>query len=42
MSILEVSQILGNLGEYVGAIAVVATLIHLSLALKHSRTGSNL
>ena len=30
MSILELSQILGNFGEFVGAVAVVATLIYLA------------
>jgi hypothetical protein len=34
MSILELSQILGNFGEFVGAIAVVATLIYLATQVR--------
>ena len=37
MSITELSQILGNFGEFVGAIAVVATLFYLAVQVRHSR-----
>ena len=33
---LEITQILGNLGEFVGAIGVVATLIYLAIQVRHS------
>jgi hypothetical protein len=33
---LEITQILGNLGEFVGALAVVATLIYLAIQVRHS------
>ena len=36
MSIFEVSQILGNFGEFIGAIAVVATLIYLANQVRES------
>ena len=36
MSIFELSEILGNLGEFVGAIAVVATLIYLANQVRDS------
>lgn len=31
------AQLLGNYGEFVGAIAVVATLIYLSIQVRHSK-----
>ena len=34
MTLLEVSQLLGNFGEFVGAIAVVATLFYLTLQIR--------
>ena len=34
---METIQILGNLGEFVGAFAVVATLIYLTIQVRHSR-----
>ena len=37
MSFLETAQLLGNLGEFVGAIAVVVTLAYLALQVKHSK-----
>ena len=37
MSALELSQMLGNYGEFVGAIAVVATLLYLTIQVRHSR-----
>ena len=33
---LEITQILGNLGEFVGALGVVATLIYLAVQVRHS------
>lgn len=33
---LEITQILGNLGEFVGAIGVVATLIYVAIQVRHS------
>ncbi len=33
---MEITQILGNLGEFVGAIGVVATLIYLAIQVRHS------
>jgi hypothetical protein len=37
MSLSELSQILGNIGEFVGAIAVVATLFYLAVQVRHSK-----
>jgi hypothetical protein len=34
---MEIIQMLGSLGEFVGAIAVVATLIYLTIQVRHSR-----
>jgi len=34
MSALEISQLLGNYGEFIGAIAVVVTLIYLSIQVR--------
>ncbi len=34
---LEVIETLGNLGEFIGAIAVVVTLVYLSVQVRHSR-----
>lgn len=36
MSLIEVSQLLGNFGEFLGAIAVVVTLIYLAAQVKHN------
>jgi hypothetical protein len=36
MSTLEFSQLLGNYGEFVGAIAIVVTLIYLAVQLKQN------
>ena len=36
MSALEFSQLLGNYGEFIGAIAIVATLIYLAVQLKQN------
>ena len=37
MTLMEWSQLLGNFGEFFGAIAVVATLIFLSVQVRHSK-----
>ena len=37
MSLMEISQLLGNFGEFVGAIAVVVTLIYLASQVKLSK-----
>ena len=34
---VETAQVLGNVGEFVGAIAVVATLLYLAVQLKHGK-----
>ena len=34
---METIQMLGNLGEFVGAIAVVATLVYLAIQVRHSK-----
>ncbi|MEJ2089416.1 MAG: hypothetical protein P8Y69_13285 [Gammaproteobacteria bacterium] len=34
---MEMSQLLGNLGEFVGALAVVATLFYLAVQVRLSR-----
>ncbi len=36
MTLMETSQLLGNLGEFVGAIAVVATLLYLATQVRNS------
>ena len=37
MSIVELSAVLGNAGEFVGAIAVLATLFYLAIQVTHSK-----
>lgn len=37
MSLMEMSQLLGNLGEFVGALAVVATLFYLAVQVRLGR-----
>jgi hypothetical protein len=37
MSLVESTQVLGNIGEFVGAIAVVATLIYLAIQVRQSK-----
>ena len=37
MSLLDMSQLLGNLGEFVGALAVVATLFYLAVQVRLGR-----
>ena len=37
MDLLSTAQLLGNFGEFVGAIAVVVTLFYLAAQVKQSR-----
>jgi len=37
MTLAELSQILGNFGEFISAIAVVATLFYLAVQVRHSK-----
>jgi hypothetical protein len=37
MTFIEITTVLGNLGEFIGAIAVVVTLFYLALQVKHSK-----
>ena len=37
MSFIEITAVLGNLGEFIGSIAVLATLIYLAVQVKYSR-----
>jgi hypothetical protein len=37
MSFIEITAVLGNLGEFVGAIAVVLTLFYVGLQVKHRK-----
>jgi len=37
MDIVQLTEILGNVGEFIGAIAVVATLFYLALQVRHSK-----
>ncbi len=41
MSFIELSAILGNLGEFLGAIAVFATLIYLAVQVKSTRRSTD-
>ena len=36
MDLMSTAQLLGNFGEFVGAIAVVATLIYLSVQIRQN------
>ena len=37
MTTLEFSQLLGNYGEFVGAIAIVVTLVYLAMQVKQAK-----
>ena len=37
MTFIELSEVLGNLGEFIGSIIVLATLIYLALQIKQSK-----
>ena len=34
----ETIEILGNLGEFIGAVCIVITLVYLSIQVRHSRS----
>ncbi len=36
MTFIELSEVLGHLGEFIGAIAVLLTLIYLAIQVKHN------
>ncbi len=40
MSLMETAQLLGNFGEFIGAIAVVVTLGYLAVQVRHSRAAT--
>jgi len=42
MSLMETTQLLGNVGEFVGAIAVVATLAYLAVQVRHGREATEI
>ena len=37
MDLMDVAQLLGNFGEFIGAIAVVVTLFYLAVQVRHSK-----
>lgn len=37
MDLMSTAQLLGNLGEFGGAIAVVITLVYLAVQVRHSK-----
>ena len=37
MSFVELSAVLGNVGKFLGSIAVLVTLIYLAVQVRHSR-----
>jgi hypothetical protein len=37
MNILQLTEVLGNLGEFVGSVAVLATLIYLAMQVNHGK-----
>jgi hypothetical protein len=37
MGLIQITEILGNVGEFVGSFAVLATLVYLALQIKQSR-----
>ena len=40
MTLMEISQVLGNVGEFAGAIAVVATLLYLAIQIREAGKSS--
>ncbi len=40
MTLMEISQVLGNVGEFVGSIAVVATLLYLAIQVREAGRSS--
>jgi hypothetical protein len=41
MTLMETAQLLGNFGEFFGAIAVVVTLVYLAVQVRYSRNALN-
>ena len=41
MSAMETAQFLGNIGELVGAIGVVVTLVYLAIQVRHSKQSTD-
>ena len=41
MSTLEISQLLGNYGEFVGAVAIVVTLVYLAVQVRQGNQATN-
>ena len=37
MDVIQITEVMGNVGEFVGSFAVLVTLIYLSLQVRHSR-----
>lgn len=37
MTFIELSEVLGNIGEFVGSVAVLVTLIYLAVQVRHSK-----
>ncbi len=40
MDLMSIAQLLGNFGEFVGAIAVVVTLVYLAVQVKQSKVAT--
>ena len=40
MSLMEIAQLLGNFGEFIGALAVVGTLIYLAIQVRHTKAAT--
>ena len=40
MDLMDTAQLLGNIGEFVGAIAVVATLFYLAIQVRQSKAAT--
>ena len=40
MTLIEISEVLGNFGEFVGAIAVVVTLLYLTTQIRQNTKAS--
>ncbi len=41
MDIVTTSQVLGNIGEFIGAIAVVVTLAYLAVQVRHGKEATD-
>ncbi len=38
MTLMETAQLLGNFGEFIGALGVVITLFYLAVQVRHSKS----